>query len=119
MTPTTRAAVMIAAAIASALTTTVASATTFDRDGMITLHASQIGASSDGANLGMSWLAALAFPAPVTVAAGDTLQGSICFGTGRLRIRRTGCYLWRRRYMSDDDPSRSSGARAAPTRRRS
>ncbi len=60
------------------------------RDGILTIDAAQIRDTSDGENPGRAWEAFLQFPAPVTVAAGDSLHGTIAFGSGLLRLRDNG-----------------------------
>ncbi len=72
------------------LTSTTALAVDFTRDGLIELATGQIRDTSDGDNPGKSWEAVLPLPAPVTVSAGDTLQGTVAFGSGLLRIRDNG-----------------------------
>jgi 6-phosphogluconolactonase (cycloisomerase 2 family) len=62
----------------------------FVRDGTIILDAAQITNTSDGFVPGKSWEGFLAFPAPVTVAASDTLRGTVSFGADLLRIRDNG-----------------------------
>lgn len=72
------------------LTSTTAQAVDFTRDGLIELETQQIGNTSDGDNPGKSWRGVLPLPAPVTVSAGDTLQGTVAFGSQLLRIRDNG-----------------------------
>ncbi|HEV7734698.1 MAG TPA: hypothetical protein VGR62_21170 [Candidatus Binatia bacterium] len=72
------------------LASTPAPAADFLRDGILTIDASQIRDTSDGENPGRAWEAFLPFPAPVTVAAGDSLHGTIAFGSGLLRLRDDG-----------------------------
>jgi 6-phosphogluconolactonase (cycloisomerase 2 family) len=62
----------------------------FTHDATIVLDSSQIGNTSDGVHPGRSWEATLSFPAPVTVNAGDTLQGTVSFGADLLRLRDNG-----------------------------
>jgi len=72
------------------LTRTDVLATDFTHDGTIVLDPSQLLGTSDGTNPGTRWQAMLTFPAPVTVNAGDALQGTISFGSGLLRLRDNG-----------------------------
>jgi hypothetical protein len=65
-------------------------ATEFTRDGTIALDSAQIGNTSDGENPGRSWLASLSLPAPVVIAAGDVLQGTVSFGGDLLRLSDDG-----------------------------
>jgi hypothetical protein len=72
------------------LTSTTALAVDFTRDGLIELETTQIRDTSDGDNPGKSWEGVLPLPAPLTVNAGDTLQGTVAFGSQLLRIRDNG-----------------------------
>jgi 6-phosphogluconolactonase (cycloisomerase 2 family) len=62
----------------------------FVRDGTIVLEAVQINDTTDGINPGQFWEASVLFPAPVTIAAGDTLRGTLSFGADLLRIQDNG-----------------------------
>jgi hypothetical protein len=74
----------------ASLPSSAALATTFTRDGIVVLDSTQLLPTNDGDNPGTRWDASLTFAAPVTVNAGDTLQGSITFGARRLRLRDNG-----------------------------
>jgi len=76
--------------LAACVTSTAALAADFTRDGVINLAPAQILAISDGFNPGTRWQGFLPFPAPITVNAGDVLQGTIGFGSNLLRIRDNG-----------------------------
>jgi DNA-binding beta-propeller fold protein YncE len=63
-----------------------AAAVEHTHDGVVELESAQISGTSDGFNPGKQWTGALFLPAPVTLNAGDTIQGSVGFGARLLRI---------------------------------
>lgn len=74
------------AALVLACLASTAAAVEHTRDGVIAIDSSQIAGTSDGDNPGKAWLGVLPLPAPVTLNAGDTIQGSVGFDTRLLRI---------------------------------
>ena len=72
------------------LTSSVALGVDYTRDGTIELATPQIGNTSDGFTPGRAWESVLLLPSAITLNAGDTLQGTIGFGSQLLRVRDNG-----------------------------
>jgi DNA-binding beta-propeller fold protein YncE len=66
------------------------SATVFTEDGVIAVDETQVRTTSDGHHEGKAWEGTLTFPSPMTMENGDTLQGTVAFGSTLLRVRDGG-----------------------------